>query len=73
MLEFRRGEQFSLFVQVFDDIRVRILDEFPGIGRLRRHVAFAVHELHQRQAVLSAHIGVILTEGRGDMHDAGTV
>ncbi len=73
MLELGRGKQLVLRVQIPDDIRVRILHELPCIGRLLSHVSPAVHKLHQGQAVLSAHVGIIFTEGRGNMDDSSTV
>ena len=73
MLKPGRGEQFPLFVQIPDDLRIRILDEFSPVRSLLRHIPLAVHKLHQGKPVLSAHIGVVLTEGRGNVHDAGTV
>ena len=73
MLKLRRGEQFSLPVQVADDIRVRVLDKFSGVRSLLGHISPPVHKLHQGQAVLPSHIGIVLTKGRGDVHDTGTV
>ena len=73
MLKSGCGEQLSLLVQVFYDLRIRILHKFPPIGRLLRHISPAIHKLYQGQSVLPPHIGIILTEGRRNMHDTGAV
>ena len=36
-------------------------------------MSFPVHKLYQRQVIFSAHIGIVLTKGRGNVYDAGTV
>ena len=73
MLEFRRGEQEAPCLKVHQDLLVRILAEHPGPLGLRGHLALLVHQLHQRQAILPAHLGVVLAKGRGNMHNARAV
>ena len=73
MLKFRRGEKLALRLQVFEDHRVRLLDEPARVRSLLRHIALAVHELDEGQVIGASDAAVILTESRCDMYDAGTV
>ena len=73
MFELRRVEQFSFLIQVFQDFRIRLLDEHSGISRFLRHLALAVYELHKRQIVFASYLCIVFTESRRDMNDTSTV
>ncbi len=73
VLEFGCVEQQFSRIQIFQHLRVRLLHEQARKWRVLRHVSFAVHQLYKRKIVFAAHVGVVLTESRGDVHDAGTV
>ena len=73
MLELRRGEELALGVEVFQHLGVGVLHEKACIRRFCGHEALGVHELHERQVVVPADTRVVLTEGRRDVDDAGTV
>ena len=69
MLKLGRVKQLALFIQIFDDLRVRILYKGPCIGRLLGHIPLAVHKLHKGQVILTSHLGVVFTESRRNMND----
>ena len=73
MLELRCLEELAAFLQVIDNHGVSILHEDTGPVCVCRHLALAIHELHKGHIVLAADPVIILTEGRGDVDDAGTV
>ena len=83
VLELRRAEQQAAGVQILQELGVCAdhallqlllagLGAHAEEGRLR-HVTLQVHELHEGQVVPAADSGVVLAEGRGAVHDAGTV
>ena len=73
VLKLRRVEEFSFLFQILQDHRIRLLDKYSFVGRIRGHIARAVHELDERQVIGTSDPSVILTESRGDMDDTGTV
>ena len=73
VLELGRAEQQAPLIQILQDFLVGVLAEHAGPLGFTGHLALAVHQLHQGQAVLAAHLGVVLTKGRGDVHHAGAV
>ena len=73
MLKLRRCKQLTLFVQILQYFRVRILDKLARIGSFCCQITLAVHELYKRQVIVSANPGVILTKGRSDVYDTGTI
>ncbi len=73
MLELWRVKELPFLIQIFNHFRVGLLHKQTGVGRLLRHAALAVHELYKGQIVFAAHLRVVLTESRGNMHDTGTV
>ena len=44
-----------------------------GERRLLGHHTLLIDELDEREAILTADTGIILTESRGDMNDSGTI
>ena len=73
VLEFGRGEQQAPLLQILQNGGVRVLAEGARPFGFGGHFSLAVHQLHQGQAVFSAHLGVVLAEGRGNMNHAGAV
>ena len=73
MLELGGGVEQAPLLQVLEDQGVGVFAEGAGPLGLSGHLPFAVHQLHQGQAVLPAHLGVVLTEGRGDVYNARAV
>ena len=73
MLELGRVEEQTALVQIGEHHRIRLLDKYAGEGSLLGHVTLGVHELHEGQIVLAAHVGVIRTEGGRDVNHTGTV
>ena len=73
MLKFRRVKQLSLRIEIPDDLRVCLLYKQSGVGSLLRHFALSVHKLDKRKIVVSSDPCIVLTKGRRDMHDTGTV
>ena len=73
MLELRRRKQLSFLIQILQDLRIRFFHEESRVRSLLCHISFAIYKLHEGQLIFSADTGVILTEGRSDMNDSGTV
>ena len=73
MLEDRRAEQQTPGLQVDQHFLVGLFAEHAGPLGLLGHAALGVHQLHEGQAVLAAHVGVVLTEGGSNVNDTGTV
>ena len=73
VLELGCGEEFSVFIEVDEDIDIGILDELACVGSFLGHIALAVNELNEGEVVFSADLCVILTECGSDMNDARTV
>ena len=73
MFKLGRIKKLALFIQILDDLRIRLLHKKARIGSFRRHVAFAIHELHERQIISATHLRIVLTEGRRNVYDTGTV
>ena len=73
MFKGRRAEQKASFLKVFENFLISVLAEGAGPRGLLGHFTFCVHQLHQRETVISPHICVVLTEGGCDMNDTGTV
>ena len=86
MLDLRCGKEDASFLEVFQDLRIcadgaLVVDFSLGglaahagkLAGLGLHAALAVHHLHERRIVLSSDSRVVLTKGRGDVDDAGTV
>ena len=73
MLKLGRIKKLALFIQILDDLRIRFLHKKARIGSFGCHITFAVHELYERQIVLAAHLCIVLTEGRSDVYDTGTI
>ena len=69
----RGGKQQAALFQVFKHFFIGILAEHAGPQGFLCHFALAVHQLNKRQVVYAAHLGVVLTESRRNMHHAGTV
>ena len=65
-------EQFAL-AQVLNDLFVDLLGAFTRPGRAFHELALRIHQLYEGKLVVTAHARVVLTEGGGDVHDAGTV
>ena len=66
-------EKLAVLVKVNKDSGVCILDESAAVGRVIRHVTFAVDELNEGEVILSADLCVIFTECGCDVNDARTV
>ena len=73
MLKFRCGKKLSLFIEIHQNILIRVFNKLAGIGCFTGHISLSVHKLYKRQVVLAPHIRVILTKSRCDVHDTGTV
>ena len=73
MLKFGCREQQAGRRQFLQDDRIRFLTEGPRPGGFLRHFPLGIHQLDKRQIILASHVGVVLTESRGDMDHAGTV
>jgi hypothetical protein len=67
-------EQQAAPGQVADQLVVGVLEEQPAdLGNLRQEVAVLADRLDHRQAVRAAGRQVVGAEGRGLVHQAGTV
>ncbi len=53
--------------------RICFLAENAGPGSFRSHLTFGVYQLQKRQVIFLTNLGVVLTESRCDMNDAGTI
>ena len=73
MLKYRRAEQQAARFQIPEHFLVRFFAEHTRPRGFFGHLALCVHKLHQRQAVFTSHIRIVLTESRRDMHDARAV
>ncbi len=73
MFKLRRPEQKSLLFQILQYRHVRVLHKHTGVVCLLGHLTFAVHELHKRQVIFAPYGSVVLTKGRRDMNDTGTI
>ena len=73
VLKLRRGEQQPPRFQVIQNQRIGVFDKHAGPRGFLCHLALAIHQLNERQAVGTAHAGVVLTERGRDMNHAGTV
>ena len=73
VLEHRRGDQLAFAFQLLQDDGIGLLDEGALPGGLLAHLALGRDQLEHGDVVVAAHARVILTEGGGDVHDAGTV
>ena len=82
--ELRRIEEKLPGGQLLQNLRIRTdsallhlrlggLAAHAAEGGCRAHHALLIHELQQRKVVLPADSRIILTEGRGNVYDAGTV
>ena len=60
-------------LQVHQYLGVGVLHKQPRKGRFLGHMALAIHKLHKWQVIAAAYLGVVLTKGRRDVNDAGTV
>ena len=60
-------------LQVHQHLGVGVLHKQPRKGRFLGHMALAIHKLHKGQVIAAAYLGVVLTKGRRDVNDAGTV
>ena len=59
--------------QVHQYLRVGILYKEAGKGGFLGHMALAIYKLYKGQIVAAAYLGVVLTKGRRDMNDTGTI
>ena len=67
-------EQYAAFVQILDDDRIGVFDEFSGIvGDFGRKGAIRQHSLYYRQTILQAHGIVVCAKGRRHVDDTGAV
>ena len=73
MLEFGCRKKLPRFVQIHQDILVGILHEFARIRGLLSHLSLSVYKLHKGKIIFASHLGIVLTEGRGNVHDTRTV
>ena len=65
MLEFKFFEQQSAVRQFFEHQFVGVFDENAfHVVHFVGHAAVSAHQLHERQVVFSAHVGVVLAERR---------
>ena len=84
MLKLRSGKEKPSLVQFLQDLRIGAdcallhlllggLAAHAGKGSSFLHLSVVIHQLHEGCIILAAHAGVVFTEGRCDMNDAGTV
>ena len=70
----QRGEQKTSFLQVGDDLRIRVLDEFSrGDFALGGETALQIDQAQKRQVVVFAYAGVVFTESGSVVYDACAV
>ena len=50
-----------------------LLHKYPGIAGLLCHLALAIDKLNKGKVILPSHLGVILTEGRRNVNNTGTI
>ena len=65
--------QQAPLLEVVHDFRVCVLHELARKGIIAGYDALQVHRLHKVQPLLAAQPQVLVTEGRGDVDDAGAV
>ena len=73
MLKLRRLDQQSALLQILQNELVRVLDEHAGPLGLLGQAALRIHQLNERQVILTTHAGVVLTECRRNVNDTGAV
>ena len=73
MLEFRCFEEFSFFVQIYQNLRIRIFYKNICIRCFFGQMTFSVYKLYERQVVIASDTAVVFTECRCDMNDTGTI
>ena len=65
MREFRCLEEQAFVLEVFQDHRVSLLDEYTGPVCLLGEFALAVDKIDKRDVVLLADAVIVFTESRG--------
>ena len=73
VFKLRSGKEKASLVQVFQDHGICFLTENACPGSFRSHLTLGVYQLQERKVISSADFGVILTEGRSDMNNTGTI
>ena len=73
MFKLRCCKKLSFRIQIFQHFRICFLYKKSGKWRLCAHLTFLCNKLYKWKIVVSSNIGIVLTKGRSDMHDTGTI